>query len=87
MEADVEGASECTSSTIWPMPVVGLTYQGTLQLTHMCCVGCQQQYEPCAVSLGCFPSSPVVPQRWFDLEVFTAYRDLAFKEGLSASGQ
>lgn len=68
------------------MPVVGLSYSGVLQIAAMTCTTCSTSFQPSALQVGCFPSSPVDPHRWYDLDVFNAFQILALQDGLSASG-
>lgn len=68
------------------MPVVGLSYSGTLQIADVTCSTCSTSFQPSALQVGCFPSSPVDPHRWYDLDVFNAFQVLALQDGLSASG-
>jgi len=45
-----------------------------------------QQVHAQPLHCGCFGSAPQTPYYWFDLAVFPAYSLLAFKNGVSSTG-
>lgn len=70
-----------------PMPLVGLTFRGILQLPTIVCSACSASFEPSPIQVGCWSSSPVDGRRWYDLEVLEAFRDLTLRDGLSGTGK
>uniref|UniRef100_A0A7S3QP61 CxC3 like cysteine cluster domain-containing protein n=2 Tax=Dunaliella tertiolecta TaxID=3047 RepID=A0A7S3QP61_DUNTE len=57
------------------------------------CLGCQQEFLPQPIHVGCFGSTPIRPHTWFDLKLFHQYAVLfrhgtsctAYVEGLNSS--
>jgi len=47
------------------------------------CGVCRSQWETSACDAHCFPSSPVQPEAWIDLQLLESYRHLSINGGLS----
>ncbi len=65
---------------------IGLVADGMLCVPSVSCQECMDSFTPTAIQSGCFNSSPVDPQAWFDLDVHDSFRHLSINEGLSATG-
>eukprot|EP00983_Pelagomonas_calceolata_P111556 1159796-Pelagomonas_calceolata.AAC.1 len=48
------------------------------------CLGCQQEFLPQPIHVGCFGSTPIRPHTWFDLKLFHQYAVL-FRHGTSCT--
>ena len=50
------------------------------------CACCSKSFSPHALTLGCFPSTPITPHVWYDLRFLQLYKQFGPGEGLSATG-
>jgi hypothetical protein len=78
------GCDEMKRSTVKYMH---LLYTAQLTIPTWRCHCCEQQFAPSAVSMGCFPSTPVDPDAWFDRDLLEAYTTLGEEEGVSGTGE
>jgi hypothetical protein len=58
-----------------------------IKLPQWRCMTCKQCFEPAAEDFGYWPSTPTMPDVWFDMEVVEDYHDQSKSEGLSATGE
>lgn len=68
-----------------PVTYQSLDVSVELLVPTLFCALCGVKWEMSACSVGCFPSSPVVPQRWFSASLHNMYQLLASKGGVSST--
>lgn len=81
-----QGASCVLTEQHVAMPLVGMSCSGQLLLPTVTCATCLSSFQPSAVQVGRFPSSPVDPHRWYDMELLQLFKLLSLQEGLNATG-
>jgi hypothetical protein len=59
---------------------------GHLHMPLWDCELCNQRFSPNPITFGCFPSSPVAPHYWVDLDLHHQFSELAMK-GTSCDGR
>lgn len=75
-----------TPGTQRPVTYWSLTCHGTLQVPSYTCSTCSSIFSPSPVQAGCFPSSPVLANIWYDLMFLEAYVPLSLQLGVSGTG-
>ena len=83
---DGEPKAQWISHSDGEVTYYGLTCTFPLQLTAYQCSNCSKRCSVSPLAFGCLPSTPTMPNVWFDLKVLRLHRR-QFSEGMSTTGE
>ena len=80
----------CDTASFTQHPAGDVWYYGRtcafqLSLYEWQCSNCNRRAAPSPLAFGCFPSTPTIPQMWFELQLLHLYREQGH-EGMSSTG-
>lgn len=78
---DAASFSRHPAGDVW---YYGRTCVFQLSLYEWQCSSCNRRVAPSPLAFGCLPSTPTIPQMWFELQLLQLYRRLGH-EGLSST--
>jgi hypothetical protein len=80
----------CDTASFTRHPAGDVWYYGRtcvfqVSLYEWRCSNCCRGVAPSPLAFGCFPSTPTIPQMWFELQLLHLYREQGH-DGMSSTG-